>query len=426
MKPAATRASGMTSRWRWVVRLLFRRIWFRAALFSLSSVALALLAAFVAPFIPYDISTKIGSDAVDNILGILASSMLAVTTFSLTAMVSAFSAASGAITPRATQLLVEDSTAQNALSTFIGAFLFSIVGICALSTGIYGKSGRVILFIGTILVIAIIVFTLLRWIGHLSSFGRVGDTIDRVEKVAKAAIDRSGYTVAVTPRDTTRSIGSHPVFSEKIGYITHIDLRALDDIACRLGCTIHVGAMPGAFVTTSREIAWLDKDDADSDAEIRGAFTFDHHRQFDHDPRLGLVVLSEIASRALSPAVNDPGTGIAVLGSGVRVMAALLDEGRPGGSGSPRVRLPDLAIADLLDDLFRPIARDGAGIVEVAVKLQRSLAEIATMAPVAHGLLAVCAADALVRCEAAMASSADLESVRGVYRAHWTQLESTR
>lgn len=421
MKPADAPAAGMTSRWRWIVSLLFRRIWFRAALFSLSSVALALLAAFVAPFIPYDISTKIGSDAVDNILGILASSMLAVTTFSLTAMVSAFSAASGSITPRATQLLVEDSTAQNALSTFIGAFLFSIVGICALSTGIYGKSGRVILFIGTILVIAIIVFTLLRWIGHLSNFGRVGDTIDRVEKVAKAAIDRSGYTVAVTPRDTTRGDGSHPVFSEKIGYITHIDLNALDDIACRLDCTIEVGAMPGAFVTTNREIAWLDMGDAESDAEIRAAFTFDHHRQFDHDPRLGLVVLSEIASRALSPAVNDPGTGIAVLGSGVRVMAALLDEGRPGGSGSARVRLPDLAIADLLDDLFRPIARDGAGIVEVAIKLQRSLAEIATMAPVAYGPLAVCAADALVRCEAGMASGADLESVRAVYRAHWTE-----
>lgn len=64
----------MTSRWQWLVRLLFRRIWFRAALFSIFSVGLALLAAFVAPFVPYDISTKIGSDAVDNILGILASS----------------------------------------------------------------------------------------------------------------------------------------------------------------------------------------------------------------------------------------------------------------------------------------------------------------------------------------------------------------
>jgi hypothetical protein len=38
----------------------------------------------------------------------------------------------------------------------------------------------------------------------------------------------------------------------------------------------------------------------------------------------------------------------------------------------------------------------------------------------AHGLLAVRAADALARSEAAMASKADLESVRAAYRSHWT------
>jgi len=412
--------SGMTSRWRWLMRLLLRRIWFRAALFSLSSVVLALLAAFVAPFIPYELSTKIGSDAVDNILGILASSMLAVTTFSLTAMVSAFSAASGTITPRATQLLVEDSTAQNALSTFIGAFLFAIVGICALSTGIYGTSGRVILYAGTILVIAIIVITLLRWIGHLSSFGRVGNTIDRVEKVTHAAIERSGYRVAVAPDGIPPRRGRRPVFTDKIGYSTHIDLIALDKVAARLGCTIDLSIAPGAFVTPNREIAWLDGGNAANDVEIRDAFTFNHHRQFDHDPRLGLVVLSEIASRALSPAVNDPGTSIAVLGSGVRVMAALLDQARTGAKDGKRVRLPEIAIEDLLDDLFRPIARDGAGIVEVAIKLQRSLAEIAGMVPSAYGPLAMRAADALARCQASMTFEADLECVRTVYRAHWT------
>lgn len=419
MTRAAAGGTGMTSRWRWLVSLLFRRIWFRAALFSLFSIGLALVAAFVAPFVPYDISTKIGSDAVDNILGILASSMLAVTTFSLTAMVSAVAGATSTITPRATQLLIEDSTAQNALSTFIGAFLFSIVGICALSTGIYGKSGRVILFVGTIAVIIIIVITLLRWISHLTHFGRVGDTIDRVEKVTTRAIDRRGVIVTVVPPAPIQTHGRTAIFSHKIGYVTHIDTDALEDVADRMRCGIDVAVTPGTFVTTRRAIAWLDRSDAACDTAIREAFTFDHHRQFDHDPRLGLVVLSEIASRALSPAVNDPGTAIAVLGSGVRVMVAMLDEGRPGTSEDARVRLPDMSIADLLDDLFRPIARDGAAIVEVAIKLQRSLHDIATAAPRSHGLLAIRAADALMRSEAAMNSTADIEAVRAAYRMHW-------
>ena len=47
-------------------------------------------------------------------------------------MISAFSGAAAGTTPRATQLLVDDPTSQNALSTFLGSFVFSIVGIIAL------------------------------------------------------------------------------------------------------------------------------------------------------------------------------------------------------------------------------------------------------------------------------------------------------
>lgn len=412
----------MTSRWQWVASLLFRRIWFRAALFSIFSVALALLAAFVAPFVPYEISTRIGSGAVDNILEILASSMLAVTTFSLTAMVSAFSGASSTITPRAAQLLVEDSTAQNALSTFLGAFLFSIVGICALSTGIYGKSGRAILFIGTIAVIAVIVFTLLRWIEHLSSFGRVGNTIERVERIATVAIRQSGLGICLSSPKHDAEPAGRAVHADEIGYVTHIDVNALNELTRQANSMIEVLVTPGAFVTPGRGLARWTGPTGIGEEAVRSAFTIEHHRQFDHDPRFGLIVLSEIASRALSPGVNDPGTAIAVLGAGVRVMATFLDprdefEERKIGA----VRLPRLMLCDLLEDLIQPIARDGAAVVEVAVRLQRSLGEIAGLAPPkAHGALVRCATEALVRCEAAMTFTPDLERVRAVYRTFWS------
>ena len=83
--------------------------------------------------------------------------MLAVTTFSLSTMVSAYSAATSNVTPRATKLIMEDTTTQTVLSTFVGSFLFSLVGIIALSTGALRRPGRVVLFAVTILVIVAIV-----------------------------------------------------------------------------------------------------------------------------------------------------------------------------------------------------------------------------------------------------------------------------
>ena len=110
--------------------------------------------------------------------------MLAVTTFSLSIMVTAYGSATTNVTPRATRLVVEDVTTQNVLATFIGSFLFSLVGIIALNMGAYGERGRVILFIVTLVVIALIIITLLRWIQHLTSLGRVGETTAKVEQAA--------------------------------------------------------------------------------------------------------------------------------------------------------------------------------------------------------------------------------------------------
>lgn len=404
-------------RWRWIIGLITRRIWFRAALFSALSVALALIAAWLAPVIPLDLGTKLGAKAVDNILEILASSMLAVTTFSLTAMVSAFAAATQTLTPRVTRLLIEDATAQNALSTFLGTFLFAIVGIIALSTGFYGEKGRTVLYLGTILVVAWIAVTLLRWIQHLSGFGRVEDGIRRVEQAATRAIKtlatRPGPGSGIPAGQCARGTA---VAGQAIGHVTHVDIAALEAIADDCERDIHLAALPGAFVHPERPLARVEGEvDETLAGRIIGTFTIDKSRDFPQDPRFGLVVLSEIASRALSPAVNDPGTAIAVLDAGVRIFAAMADR---EGDEAPceeedrrRLHVPELVIEDMLEDLFRPVARDGAGMIEVALRIQHTLAALAALMPQAREPIAARARDALDRALEALTSAADRADV---------------
>ena len=100
------RDTTLTSCLGWLLSVLIRRIWFRASLFSLGAVATALVGILAGPYIPARLPTRIGADAVDNILGIIASSMLAVTMFSLNIMVSAYSAATSSVTPRASKLVM--------------------------------------------------------------------------------------------------------------------------------------------------------------------------------------------------------------------------------------------------------------------------------------------------------------------------------
>ena len=397
----------------YLLHRLLRQIWLRASLFSIAAVLTALIAAWAAPFIPDELSLTVGGKAVDNILTILASSMLAVTTFALSAAVTAYGSATSTVTPRATQLLIEDRFTQNALSTFVGTFLFSIVGIIALTTGYYGEKGRVVLFFAAIVIVAIIAITLLRWIQHLASFGRVQDTIERVERAACAAMTAwaeaprlRGLAAVAVPDDAVPVFAGHAGADTDAdtGYVSHIDMAALHRAAEQHGVTVHVAVLPGAFVHAGRRVAAVAGEGAaDAVQAVADAFTIAHARDFEQDPRFGLIVLGEIASRALSPAVNDPGTAIYVLGAGHRVLLALVDTAGDDRAPLAGVHVPSLRTADLFDDFFRPIARDGAAMIEVQLRLQATLGALAMRSPALFGAEARrLAADAFARAGAAM------------------------
>ena len=374
----------MLSKWYWLLRHAAKQLWFTVAIYSVVGVVTALSALVLDPLIPRTVSSQIGADAVDRILGILASSMLAVTTFSIATMVQAFASAGSVATPRATQLLVEDRTAQRALATFIGTFVFSLVSIIALSTGAYGPSGRLVLFFVTLGVIALIIVTLLRWIDRLSKLGRVGETVDQVERAAASAIKQrrkrpylGGYPAVDLPANAMN------IFADEIGYIERINMSALAGFAKDADCDVHVQLLPGGFATPDRAIALLSKPVKHDEVEIvRKAFHLGGARSFEQDPRFGLIVLAEVASRALSPAINDPGTAIDVIGTLVRLMNQWAQPDEPAASDAvefPRIFVPPLVAAQLMEDCFTPIGRDGASMIEVCIRLQKALCSISTM-----------------------------------------------
>lgn len=412
----------MISYWTWVFRNLSRQLWFTAGLYSLLGVVTALSALVFEPYLPIALSTKIGADAVDRILGILASSMLAVTTFSIATMVSAYAAAATGATPRATRLLVEDRAAQSALATFLGAFLFSIVSIIALATGAYGASGRILLFFVTIAVVILIVVVLVRWIDKVARLGRVTETIDQVEAAAVKAMRAHARAPFLGAQDAAdEKADGVGICGSAIGYVQYVDTAKLSSLAKEHEVEIAISARPGAFATPDRPLAVVSgKIDGDAAQAVRDAFTIGDARSYDQDPRFGLIVLSEIASRALSPAVNDPGTAIDVIGTGVRVLAILIEQeedkpkegGGDGGMACPGVTVTRLAVDELLDDLFTPIARDGAALVEVGIRLQKAFAALAAMDPMFADAARRQAGLALARAEGALTLEDDRKRVR--------------
>ena len=399
------------------------RLWVKPIAMCILSIVGVFLAK-TADYVEFDqLVPDITQDSIEKLLSIISTSMLVIATFAVGSMVSAYASASNTATPRSFSLVIADDISQNALSTFIGAFIFSIVALIVLKNGYYDKAGRFALFLLTLTVFAIVIAMFIRWVDCIARLGRLGTTSDKVEKAAAAAIRRR--RCAPTLRGipvVTNQRGDLTIYANSIGYVQSVDVNTLQMCAEELKILITVTALPGTFSSPGRALAYVAADsgnlsDIDT-SKIAQAFLIGNDRKFDDDPRFGLIVLSEIAGRALSPAVNDPGTAIKIIGAFVRLFAIWnepVEESDVRRYECNRVAVPEISLQDMFDDAFTAIARNGAGAIEVTIRLQKAFESLATIGDAQMRDIALHHARlALARAEITLELPEDLELIREV------------
>lgn len=395
-------------------RRLGPRVGLQAALSLLAVAATPLLGRYV----PSDWTGRLGENAVDSVLTLLASAMLPVATFSMATIVAAHTAVLGNASPRAAALLMQDKSALRAVSIFLGAFVYSLLALIGLATGQFGAGARLVLFLLTLFVVAWVIVRLVTWVDAITRMVRVRDAVRRVESEFELALRDHEPLLGGAPAGPV-PLGAQPVRPTSIGYVQMIDVDALQSLAERHGLVLQLALLPGAFTRLSQPLMHVVEGEADEDvvAKLRKAFVVAQRRDFRQDPRFGLVVLGEIASRALSPGINDPGTAIDSVGAAVRALSHLGEHSRRsrGGIRCGRVRVPPLSADDAFEDVFRPIARDGRAFVEVHIALQHGLEELARIP--AEGFADAArrqSRQALARAEQALPLEDDRNDVRAV------------
>lgn len=365
-----------------------KSLWIHPTLGAVFAVVFSLMAKLGGYVLPHDAIPHISVDTLSDLLNIIASSMLAVTTFSLSIMVSALASSSNSATPRARLLIMADDTARVAIASFIAAFIYSVIAKVALSLEYYGQAGRFILFISTILVLMYIIFTLIRWVHTLSQLGSLGDALQRIEKVASSTLAtyRAQPNLGATHALPTTA-PDFEVLSSATAYISDLDLAALNDIAATHQLHVHIPERPGKFMARDVPVLQvyaqqaLDADTVTNIKQQLGACVLQEaNRRYPQDPRLGLLVMSEVGQRAMSAATNDPATAISVLNALTRVIVDTQ------ASSDDLTEFKHLSISPMdegawIESVFAPIARDSVSNLEINQRLLKCLRLIAQHAP---------------------------------------------
>lgn len=379
-------------RWLIAVKKPANQLWLVPAYWAIFAVIFAFIARFFGDMLQTGILPDIERSTLDGLLSIVALSMLSVSTFSLSIMVSAFSSAANGATPRAMNLVMADDNTRTAIASFIAAFIYAVIAKTALGMEYYGQNGRFILFVGTIAVLVYLIVTLIRWVFTLSQLGSLGNTLHKISAKTESALDHY-YTAPDMGAAWKGSLQQpvRPIYAKQPGYLTHIDMALLQKLAEEHETYVSIIIRPGKLLTSNTVMACLSagQGDADLAEKFAGCFVINQERTYEQDPQWGLNVLSEAAQRALSPGINDPGTAISVM----VMILRLLTKPHPECEETQYDRLSIIAAdsSQWLPQTFLPIARDGAGAAEVGLTMQKVLAGIAANSQDPH--IATSAAD---------------------------------
>lgn len=162
-------------RLRFVFSRIKERLWVKPLVLCVLSIGGTFIARLADDAGLSGVLPEVPLEAVKSLLSIMASSMLVIATFAVGSMVAAYASASTGATPRSIPLVIADDVTQNALSAFIGAFIFSIVSLVAVQNELFDSAGLFAIYTLTLLVFAIVIITFVRWVDRIARLGRGGE-----------------------------------------------------------------------------------------------------------------------------------------------------------------------------------------------------------------------------------------------------------
>lgn len=245
-------------------------------------------------------------DTTRVLLSSILTGMISLTVFSFSMMMVVVNQAASLYSPKIIDTLMNDNYNKYTLGIYLGTILYTIVTIMRLDS--YKDEFNLphfAIFINILLpVFSIIVFV--NFINNISNSVRINAIIKRIFSKTKHALhEEDKMHCTQSDIDTT---GWFLYAAGQSGYFQLIRVSQLLALLQQEDLTLKVLVRPGSYLTERSPLFLLNKQPKDSViAEIRDNFLTYSGEVIGDNEFYGFRQLREIAVKALSPGVNDPG-----------------------------------------------------------------------------------------------------------------------
>lgn len=377
-------------RLRSVTEYLRNSFWFVPTI----SIAAAFLAGFLLPLIALPEGGLVngllfggGGDGARGVLEVIAGSVITVTSLTFSLTVVTLQLASSQFSPRLLRTFLRDVRNQFVLGTLLATFVFSLTVLRTIRTGSEGGEFVPRLAITVAFLMAIASVGALVWfIQHIVSVIRIdalmSDVRGEARQVIKATFPPDENEQPVTPVDVVAApppSGAVLIPSLKSGFLLAVDHDQLVSYAQKRGLAVYLEVAAGDWLLQGAPWARVvEHGEPQASTKVAEALlrrvSVGNERSSQQDAGYGVVQLVDIASKALSPGINDPTTAVHAVHHLADLMVDLVqrplgDRALRNAEGHVSVVIVRPTFADFLEMSCGQIRRYGADEPAVGIAL---------------------------------------------------------
>lgn len=323
------------------------------------------------------------------ILGGIAASIMTVVSIVFAILLMTLTLASMQFSPRIIVSFARDRVTQWTLGIFLGTFCYCMAALPA-ARSLPHPFAPVATVLGAMLLALACVAWLLFFIHHISQAISVSHIVDRIATETEAVIDEMmpwphRPDAVVDPHLQEPATWETPVASHSSGYIRYIDTARLVALAKTNHVKVHLLRRVGHFVPAATPLLRVYRGNRLSPEgrdELLGTIDLGPSRTLQQDIEFGVLQIVDIALKAISPAVNDPSTGVSCVDQLSRILIRFASRELPAQllydpPGVVRVSIPWIDFEGLVNSAFEQIRLYSQADTAVSLRMLRALSDIA-------------------------------------------------
>jgi len=259
---------------------------------------------------------EIKPDTARTVIGTVAASMFTLVVVASSAVLVAVQLGSAQLTPRIILLVYRSRIRKFCVAAFVFTFTFSVGVLVRIDDTVPLLCCYVAAY-GFLFNLALFLYFLdgvgkaLRPSSALQVVGSLGR--DVIQSVYPSKLNTHDAIVANTDHGSLKQ-PRRVVHNEEDGVVLAFDLKGLIALAERSNCVIELVPAVGDFVAEGDPMFRLYEGGEDiSPDKLRSSVALGQERTLEQDPTFAFRIIVDIASKALSPAINDPTSAVLAL-----------------------------------------------------------------------------------------------------------------